>query len=146
MLLKDVGIDGWHHDVVLAVDDKRALLDLLQIAVAVCRGDHTPFSKSDELGLGDLGPRFWFAVQLSRGDPLEPGIARRVTRRALRKEKVQRAALDGAVRTIDNVHHLARKFLHAFAARRAGADEEDTPHQSGRVKHELLRDHATDRK
>src|SRR5580704_2327830 len=48
MLLKDVGIDGRHHDVVFAVDDKRALLDLLQIAVAVCRGDRTPFSKSDE--------------------------------------------------------------------------------------------------
>jgi hypothetical protein len=93
MLLKDVGIDGRHHDVVLAVDDKRALLDLLQIAVAVCRGDCTPFSKSDELGLGDLGLRFWFAVQLSRGDPLEPGLARRVTRRALRKEQVQRAFL-----------------------------------------------------
>src|SRR3984957_21022705 len=38
MLLKDVGIDGGHHHVVLAVDDERALLDLLQIAVAVCRG------------------------------------------------------------------------------------------------------------
>src|SRR5712671_3923743 len=84
MLLKDVGIDGRHHDVVLAVDDKRALLDLLQIAVAVCRGDRTPFSKSDELGLADLGLRFRFAVQLSRGDPLEPGLARRVTRRARR--------------------------------------------------------------
>src|SRR6202042_3222535 len=67
MLLKDVGIDGRHHHVVLAVDDQRGLLDLLQTAVAVCRGDHTPFGKSDELGLGDLGPRFWFAVQLSRG-------------------------------------------------------------------------------
>src|SRR6202020_2636022 len=78
MLLKEVGIDGRHHDVVLAVDDKRALLDLLQIAEAVCRGDRTPFSKSDELGLADLGLRFWFAVQLSRGDPLEPGLARRV--------------------------------------------------------------------
>src|SRR6266853_2309317 len=87
MLLKDVGIDGRHHDVVLAVDDERALLDLLQIAVAVCRGDRTPFSKSDELGLGDLGLRFWFAVQLSRGDPLEPGLARRVTCRALRKNR-----------------------------------------------------------
>src|ERR1700733_530621 len=114
MLLKDIGIDGRHHHVVLAVDDERALLDLLQIAVAVRRGDHAPFSKSDELGLGDLGPRFWFAVQLSRADPLEPGLARRVTRRALRKEKVQRAALDRAVRTIDYVHNLARKFLHAF--------------------------------
>src|SRR5882762_6830012 len=142
MLLKDVGIDGRHHDVVLAVDDERALLDLLQIAVAVCRGDRTPFSKSDELGLADLGLRFWFAVQLSRGDPLEPGLSRRVTRRALRKEQVQRAALDGAVRTIDDVHNLARKLLHAFAALRAGAHEEDAPHQSGRVKHELLRDHA----
>jgi hypothetical protein len=70
MLLKDVGIDGRHHDVVLAVDDERALLDLLQIVEAVCRGDHAPFSKSDELGLADLGLRFWFAVQLSRGDPL----------------------------------------------------------------------------
>src|ERR1700721_898988 len=98
MLLKDVGIDGRHYHIVLAVGDERALLDLLQIAVAVCRGDHTPFSKSDELGLGDLGPRFWFAVQLSRGDPLRPGLARRVTRRALRKEQVQRAALDGTVR------------------------------------------------
>src|SRR5580698_8744903 len=78
MLLKDVGIDSGHHDVVLAVDDERALLDLLQIAVAVCRGDRTPFSKCDELGLGDLGLRFWFAVQLSRGDPLKPGLARRV--------------------------------------------------------------------
>src|ERR1700728_4259465 len=76
MLLKDVGIDGRHHDVVLAVDDKRALLDLLQIAVAVRRGDHTPFGKSDELGLADLGLRFRFAVQLSRSDPLEPGLAR----------------------------------------------------------------------
>ena len=93
MLLKDVGIYGWHHDVVLAVDDKRSLRDLLQIAVAVCRGDGTPFSKSDELGLGDLALRFWSAVQLSRGDPLEPGLARRVTRRALRKEQVQRAFL-----------------------------------------------------
>src|SRR5579862_6914697 len=62
MLLKDVGIDGWHHDVVLAVDDERALLDLLQITVAVCRGDYTPFSQRDELGLGNLGSRFWFAV------------------------------------------------------------------------------------
>src|SRR5580704_10179425 len=77
MLLKDVGIDGRHHDVVLAVDDERALLDLLQIAVAVCRGDRTPFSKSDELGLGDLGLRVWFSVQPSRGDPLEPSLARR---------------------------------------------------------------------
>src|SRR5271154_6664524 len=111
MLLKDVGIDGRHHNVVLAVDDERALLDLLQIAVAVCRGDHTPFSQSDELGLRNLWPRFWFAVQLPRGDPLEPGLARRVTRRALRKEKVQRAFLQGAVRTIDDFHHLARKFL-----------------------------------
>src|SRR6202043_475411 len=110
MLLKDVGIDGRHHDVVLAIDDERALLDLLQIAVAVSRGDNSPFSKSGELGLRDLGSRFWFAVQLSRGDPLEPGLARRVTRRALRKEQIQRAALDGAVRTIDNIHHLARKF------------------------------------
>src|SRR5271163_1316005 len=106
MLLKDVGIDGWHHDVVLAVDDERALLDLLQIAVAVCRGDNTPFSKGDELGLGYLGPRFWFAVQLSRGDPLEPRLARRVTRRTLRKEQVQRAFLQSAVRTIDDVHNL----------------------------------------
>src|SRR6202140_1292285 len=109
MLLKDVGIDGRHHDVVLAVDDERALLDLLQVTVTVCRGDRAPFSKSDELGLGDLGPRFWFAVHLSRGDPLEPGLARRVTRRALRKEQVQRAALDGAVRTIDDVHNLSRE-------------------------------------
>src|SRR5580692_11467582 len=62
VLLKDVGIDGRHHDVVLAVDDERALLDLLQIAVAVSRGDRTPFCKSDKLGLGNLGPRFWFAV------------------------------------------------------------------------------------
>src|SRR3984957_7986522 len=116
MLLKDVGIDGWHHDVVLAVDDERALLDLLQIAVAACRGDHTPFSKGDELRLTDLGLRLWFAVQLSRGDPLEPSLARRVTRRALRKEQVQRALLLGAVGTIDDVHHLARKLLHAFAA------------------------------
>src|ERR1700688_1039941 len=132
MLLKDVGIDGRHHDVVLAVYDERALLDLPQITVAVCRGDHTPFSKSDELGLADLGLRFWIAVQLSRGDPLEPGVARRVARRALRKEQVQRAFLLGAVRTIDDIHHLARKFLHAFAARRAGAYEEDAPHQFGR--------------
>src|ERR1700674_2676377 len=105
MLLKYVGIDCRHHDVVLAVDDERALLDLLQIAVAACRGDRAPCSKSDELGLGNLGPRFWFAVQLSRGDSLEPGLARCVTRRALRKEQIQRAALDSAVRTIDNVHH-----------------------------------------
>src|ERR1700723_4517554 len=118
MLLKDVGIDGRHHEVVLAVDDERALLYLLQIAVAVCRGDRTPFSKSGELGLADLGLRFRFAVQLSRGDPLEPSLARRVTRRALRKEQVQRAFLLSAVRTIDDFHHLARKFLHAFAARR----------------------------
>src|SRR5580700_10194949 len=62
MLLKDVGIDGRHHDVVLAVDDERALLDRLQIAVAVGRGDHTPFSQSHELSLGDLGPRFRLAV------------------------------------------------------------------------------------
>src|ERR1700722_7280295 len=116
MLLKDVGIDGRHHDVVLAVHDKRTLLDLLQIAVAVCRGDRTPFSKSDELSLADLGLRSRFAVKLSRGDPLEPGLARRVSRRALRKEQVQRALLLGAVRTIDDVHHLARKLLHAFAA------------------------------
>src|ERR1700730_7066289 len=102
MLLKDVGIDGWHHDVVLAVDDESALLDLLQISVAVCRGDHTPFSKSDDLGLPDLGLRLWFAVQLSRGDPLEPGLARRITRRALRKEQVQRAFRLGAVRSIDD--------------------------------------------
>src|ERR1700676_1405032 len=115
MLLKDVGIDGRHYDVVLAVDDERALLDLLQIAVAVCRGDHTPFSKSDELGLADLGLRLWFAVQLSRGDPPEPSLARRVTRRALRKEQVQRSFLLGAVRSIDDFQHLGRKFLHAFA-------------------------------
>src|SRR5277367_1304831 len=146
MLLKDVGIDGRHHHVVLAIDDKRALLDLLQIAVAVCRGDNTPFSKSDELGLGDLELRFWFAVQLSRGDALEPGLARRVTRRALRKEQVQRAFLQGAVWTIDDVHNLTRKFLHAFAARRAGAHEEDAPDQFGLVKYHLLRDHAADRK
>src|SRR5271169_6800878 len=82
MLLKDVGIDGRHHDVVLAVDDERALLDLLQIAIAIVRGDRTPFSKSDELCLADLGLRLWFAVQLSLGDPLEPSLARRVTRRA----------------------------------------------------------------
>src|ERR1700730_15202856 len=123
MLLKDVGIDGRYHGVILAVDDERALLDLLQIAVAVVRGDRTPFSKSDELGLADLELRFWFAVQLSRGDPLEPGLARRVTRRALRKEQVQRAFLLGAVRTIDDFHNLGRKFLHAFARRRAGAGE-----------------------
>src|SRR6202795_1257724 len=104
MLLKDVGIDSRHHDVVLAVHDQRALLDLLQIAVAVCRGDRTPFSKSDELGLADLVLRFWFAVQLSRGDALEPGLARRVTPRALRKEQVQRTFLLGAVRMIDEVH------------------------------------------
>src|SRR5580692_3270781 len=55
MLLKDAGIDGRHHDVVLAVDDERALLDLLQIAIAVCCRDRTPFSKSDELCLADLG-------------------------------------------------------------------------------------------
>src|ERR1700728_2083398 len=128
MLLKDVGIDSRHHDVVLAVDDERALLDLLQIAIAVCRGDYTPFGKSDELGLADLGLRFRFAVQLSRADPLEPRLARRVTRRTLRKEQVERAFLLGAVRTIDDVHHLARKFLHAFAARRAGACEEDASH------------------
>src|SRR5580658_7516409 len=145
MLLKDVGIDGRHHDVALAVDDERALLDLLQITVAVFRGDRAPFSKSDELSLADLGLRFRFAVQLSRGDPLEPGLARRVTRRALRKEQVQRAFLLGAVGTIDDVHHLARKFLHAFAARRAGTYEEDAPYQFGRVKHHLLRDHAADR-
>src|ERR1700677_83123 len=84
MLLKDVRIDGWHHDIVLAVDDERALLDLLQIAVAACRGDRTPFSKSDELGLADLGPRFWFAVQFSRGDPVKPSLACRATRRAPR--------------------------------------------------------------
>src|SRR5271170_4169445 len=125
MLLKDVGIDGRHHDVALAVDDERALLDLLQIAIAVVRGDRTPFSKSDELGLADLGLRLWFAVQLSLGDPLEPSLARRVTRLALRKEQVQRAFLLGAVRAIDDVHHLARKFVHAFAARRAGACEKD---------------------
>src|SRR5580692_9465629 len=121
MLLKDVGIDGRHHDVVLAVNDKRALLDLLQIAVAVCRGDRTPFSKSDELGLADLGLRFWFAVQRSRGDPLEPGLARRVARRALRKEQVQRAFRLGAVRSIDDFQHLGREYLHASACRWAGA-------------------------
>src|ERR1700722_16648091 len=98
MLLKDVGIYSRHHDVVLTVDDKRALLDLLQIAVAVSRGDRTPFSKSDELGRADLGLSFRFPVQFSRGDPLKPGLARRVTRRALRKEQVQRAFLRGAVR------------------------------------------------
>src|ERR1700691_6564514 len=125
MLLKDVGIDGRHHDVVLAVDDERTLLDLLQIAIAVVRGDRTPFSKSDELGLADLGLRLWFAVQLSLGDPLEPSLARRVTRRALRKEQVQRAFLLGAVGTIDDVHHLARKFLRAFSARRARTCEQD---------------------
>src|SRR5580704_425105 len=134
MLLKDVGIDSWHHDVVLAVDDERALLDLFQITVTVCRGDRTPFSKSDELGLADLGLRFWFAVQLSRGDPLEPSLACRVTRRALRKEQVQRAFLLGAVRTIDDFQHLGRKYLHAFAARRASASEEDAAHQFERVK------------
>src|SRR5271154_7070818 len=111
MLLKDVGIDGRHHDVALAVDDERALLDLLQIAVTVCRGDRTPLSKSDELGLADLGLRLWFAVQLARGDPLKPSLARRVTPRALRKEQVQRAFLLGAVRTIDDFQHLAGKFL-----------------------------------
>src|SRR6202044_2203449 len=125
--------------------DERTLLDLLQIAVAVCRGDRAPLSEGDELGLADLGLRLWFAVQLSRGNPLEPGPARRVTPRALREEQVQRAFLLGAVRTIDDVHHLARKFLHAFAARRAGAREEDAPRQFGRVKHHLLRDHAADR-
>src|ERR1700682_117720 len=103
MLLKDVGIEGRHHDVVLAVNDERALLDLLQITVAVCRGNRTPFSKSDELGLAALGLRLRVAVQLSRGDPLEPSLARRVTRRALREEQVQRAFLLGAVRTIDDV-------------------------------------------
>src|SRR5580704_10591322 len=116
MLLKDVGIDGRHHDVVLAVDDERALLDLLQIAVAVIRGDRTPFGKSDELGLADLGLRIWFAVQLSRGDPLEPGLASGETRRALRKEQLYRAFLRGAVRMTDDFQHRARKFLHAFAA------------------------------
>src|SRR5260370_17147678 len=60
MLLKDVGIDGRHHDVVLAVDDKRALLDLLQIAVAVCRGDRTPFIKGADLALPNLSLRFRF--------------------------------------------------------------------------------------
>ena len=103
---------------------KRALLDLPQIAVAVCCGDRTPFSQSGELGLGDLGFRFWFAVQFSRGDPLEPGLARGVTRRAFRKEQVQAAFLNGAVRSTNDVHNLARKYLHAFARRRAGANEE----------------------
>src|SRR5271155_5118908 len=98
MLLKNVGIDRRHHDVVLAVDDERALLDLLQITIAVRCGDHTPFSKSDELGLADLGLRLRFAVQLSRGDALEPSLARRAARRALRKEQVQAAFLNRAVR------------------------------------------------
>ena len=92
---------------------KRALLDLPQIAVAVCCGDRTPFSQSGELGLGDLGFRFWFAVQFSRGDPLEPGLARGVTRRAFRKEQVQAAFLNGAVRSTNDVHNLARKYLGA---------------------------------
>jgi hypothetical protein len=48
----------------------------------VVRRDRTPFSKSDELGLADLGLRFRFAVQLACGDPLEPSLAGRVTRRA----------------------------------------------------------------
>src|SRR5260370_8858413 len=107
MLVKDVGIDGRHHDVVLAIDDERALLDLLQIAVAVCRGDRTPFSKSDELGLVYLGLRFWFAFHLSRGDPLEPGLARRVPRRALRQEQVQRTFLRRALRPIAHFHTLS---------------------------------------
>ena len=58
MLLKDVGIDGRHHDVVLAVDDKRALLDVFQIAVAVRRGDRTPFgtgAADASLSDGDSG-------------------------------------------------------------------------------------------
>src|ERR1700722_14739790 len=106
MLLKNVGIDGRHHDVVLAVDDERAQLDLLQITIAVRCGDHTPFSKSDELGLSALGFGLWAAVPLSCGDSLEPGLARRAARRALRKEQVQAAFLNRAVRTIDKVHLL----------------------------------------
>src|ERR1700679_2058163 len=116
MLLKNVGIDGWHHDVVLAVDDERALLDLLQITIAVRCGDHAPFSKSDELRLSDRWLGLWCAVIFSRGDSLEPGLARRAARRALRKEQVQAAFLNRAVRTIDDVHNLARKLLHAFPA------------------------------
>src|SRR5437762_13584507 len=40
------GVDARHHDVVMAIHDKDWLLDLLQLAIAVRFGNHTPAGDS----------------------------------------------------------------------------------------------------
>src|SRR3984893_2278125 len=91
----------------------------VDLGIAVLRAQAEAFEKLSACSLAFLGPR-----------EMDP------------KPKMIGVVISGA----EDFLCLRREGRHAFAAARAGADQDQAPHEVGRLKSDLLRDKAADRK
>src|SRR5207247_1739392 len=92
VLCKDVGVDRWDHDVMVAVHDENRVVDLPQTCVALTLRC-APCLDRCELGIPDLGGAWRLAILLARPEPSQKGPACRLAcwrRREKEKEKIFR--------------------------------------------------------
>src|SRR5216683_2938290 len=145
VLLQDERIHGVDDHVLAAIHDQRRLADRLQIFERLLPR-RAPFADRLDLGGRDFLVDLGIAVLGAQPEALEElaacSLALRGPREMHAKPKMIGLVIGGA----EDFLRLWRERSHALAAARAGADQDEAPHEVGRLKGDLLSDKAADRK
>src|ERR1700730_10223885 len=145
VLLKNKRIHGVNDHVMASVDHQRRLADRLQIFERLLPRC-APFADRLDLGGRDFLVDFGIAVLGAQPEPLEELAACSLALLGARKVDAKPKMIGLVIGGAEDFLRLWRERSHALAAARAGADQDQAPHEVGRLKGDLLHDKAADRK